>query len=519
MTISPYLIYANSIIYLVVPILFFFLGWLKLGIGLLLSFLLITASCNFLKKIRVIVNYRNSIYISKEYWISLTILFLFLLSTGNTGFIGSWGVDIPWRNAIYQDLIHQSWPVIYEYSHSMLCYYMAFWLVPAEISSLLQLSEFGSNVVLFLWIYIGIALIFLLLCDVVKPKKEHIVLTVILFLFFSGINTFGMILKSIFIEPAPLISDFPGRNSWSFSDFCINGVDTVLIIRSIYLCIADVYNQFFAIAISTMLFLKLRKNTEFYAFIGLLVLPYSPLGFFGIFVVEIWEFIVNIVQNKDTKDVICHVKNFLSCSNVLAIISLIPIFYFYFFMNANAEALVTAHSGNSSFLSIPIDKFTGGHLVLLFFYYCFYFLIYARLIYSSCKYDSLYYACLLCLVIFPFFKIGTTADFNFNATICPFLILFVFIVKHLLNALASKNFRVNDVILIFVLSIAMLTPIIQISTSVRAAYIHDSLTYRWTPWDPKLSRDSFKDKSRDKLRNFVVSDYEKRPFFNYFAKS
>ena len=374
--ISRYSIYKGSILYIVAPILFFFLGWLRLSAGLILSLLLLLATSRFLKSVYDRTRNDESIHLTKEYFISFIILFLFLLSTGNTGFIGSWGVDIPWRNAIYQDLISQSWPVIYDYSHSMLCYYMVFWLVPAEISSLLHLNEVGSNIILFLWMYVGFILIFLLLCDVIAPKTEFIISTIVFFLFFSGINTFGLLLKSIIFEPTPLISDLPGRISWCFSDFRINGVYTALLIRSIYLCVADVYNQFFAIAISTLLFLKLRNNIEFHAFIGLLVLPYSPLGFVGIFMIEMWEFSVNILKQKDIKTVVCQFTNFWSQTNILAIISLIPIFCSYFFMNANAEVLVPSHySNNASILSTVINRFNLAQLILLFFYYCFYFLI------------------------------------------------------------------------------------------------------------------------------------------------
>ena len=136
-TIKQNSLYKGCVLYLVIPILFFFMGWLKFGVGLFLSALLLSASILFLYKVKDIIKNDNYVIVSKEYYITFIILFLFLLSTGNTGFVGSWGVDIPWRNAIYQDLIRQSWPVMYEYSHSMLCYYMTFWLVPAALSFVL----------------------------------------------------------------------------------------------------------------------------------------------------------------------------------------------------------------------------------------------------------------------------------------------------------------------------------------------------------------------------------------------
>ena len=309
LTISSFFIYKSCIFYLVIPILLFFLGWLRLGIGLALSVLLLLASFFFLKNIKTSATNEESIILSKEYFFAFIILFLFLLSTGNTGFVGSWGSDIPWRNAIYQDLIRESWPVIYDHTQSMLCYYMAFWLVPAEITALLGLNETGSNVVLFIWMYIGLLLVFFLLCIVLKPKKEQVILITVIFLFFSGINIIGMLLKSLFFGPTALIADFPGRLCWSFAEFNVHGTDIIFIIRDTYLNIADVYNQFFAIAISTLLFYRFRNNVNFYAYIGLMVLPYSPIGFIGLFVVEVFEFVYNTLKNRESNGI----KNIKNC--------------------------------------------------------------------------------------------------------------------------------------------------------------------------------------------------------------
>ena len=407
------------------------------------------------------------------------LLFLFLLSTGNTGFVGSWGVDIPWRNAIYQDLIHQSWPVIYDYSHSMLCYYMTFWLVPAAITSFFNLNEFGSNVVLFLWMYMGLFLIFFLLYDLLRPKKGFVVLITILFLFFSGINTFGMILKSFLLEPNLLITNYPGRGSWSFSDFYnVSGVDIVLIIRSTYLCISDVYNQFFAIAISTFLFLRFRNYPNLYAFIGLLALPYSPIGFIGIFLVILLYFLINIFKNNKLKPLF-YIKNSLSITNLLSSLSIVPVFYFYFTMNTHASNLLSSdYIGNGGYLSIPPDKILNPTIFsILLLYYYFYFIIYTYLIYKNYQTECLFWIMLFCLIVFPFFKIGSAADFNFNASICPYLILFFLISKHLLNAIDTAHFKMKELALVFFLSIAMLTPITQITSSLRAAYLNDVIFF------------------------------------------
>ncbi len=521
LTISSFFIYKSCIFYLVIPILFFFLGWLRLGIGLALSVLLLLASFFFLKKIKTSATNEESILLSKEYFFAFIILFLFLLSTGNTGFVGSWGSDIPWRNAIYQDLIRESWPVIYEHTQSMLCYYMTFWLVPAEITALLGLNEIGSNVVLFIWMYIGFLLVFFLLCIVLKPKKEQVTLITVIFLFFSGINIIGMILRNLFFEPTTLIADFPGRICWSFSEFNVHGTDIIFIIRDTYLNIADVYNQFFAIAISTLLFYRFRNNVNFYAYIGLLVLPYSPIGFIGLFVVEVFEFALNTLKNRQLYGK-KNIKDCLSFINVVSSLSLVPVFYLYYSMNLHSAALKTGHAASNSFLYIPWNQFAAWEsfiiFIILLLYYFFYFLIYALFIYDTYKKDSIFWTILFCLIVFPFFKIGSTADFNFNATTCPYFILCILIIKYLIQVLTTKCIKTKDVILIFFLSLAMLTPIIQITTSFRCAYLNHSISCKWIPWSKELQKDSFKDKNIKGFSNFLAEGYNERAFYLYLSK-
>lgn len=514
MPINLYAVYRISVYYLIIPILIFFLGWLRIGIGIILSLLLLLATNAFLKQIRNTGGNDKPFYLSKEYYIALFVLFIFLLSTGNTGFVGSWGTDIPWRNAIYQDLIHQKWPVIYDYSNSMLCYYMVFWLVPAEIASLLDLNEIGSNIVLFLWMYVGLILIFFLLCDVLKPNKEHVILLTLIFLFFSGINTFGMILKSFLLKPALLISNYPCADSWSFSELNINGVDYVYRLRTIFLCIADVYNQFFALAVSTLLFFRFRKKVNYYAFICLLSLPYSPIGFIGLFCVVALEFIVNLLNNRNKfRD---YLRKSFSQINILCIFSIVPIFYLYFSMNFYAKNYNYSNGGNYLFLTAA--QYNADSIALLILYYYLYFLIYALLIQNENKHESLYWIVLICLLIFPFFKVGSGIDFNLNASMSPYFILMILILRHLLSCLKTKHFAVKDLVLVFCLSVAMLTPLIQILTSFRAAYINNSISYKWTPWREELLMNSFKDKEIEGFRNFMAQDYDRQIFFKYFSK-
>ena len=73
-TIKQNSLYKGCVLYLVIPILFFFMGWLKFGVGLFLSALLLSASILFLYKVNDIIKNDNYIIVSKEYYITFIIL-------------------------------------------------------------------------------------------------------------------------------------------------------------------------------------------------------------------------------------------------------------------------------------------------------------------------------------------------------------------------------------------------------------------------------------------------------------
>lgn len=269
---------ALSFAYLNLPIVIYLFSWIRFPFNLL-NFLLVYTFYKLCRsKLVTMPLNKQKILISHVVYISF-ILFLYLLMTGHGGFLFTNGVDIPWRNAIYYDLISHSWPVIYEENGTALTYYLTFWLPAAGISSILGLTNSQAQVVLFIWSFIGLLLVCLMLCNEVKANtcKENIIST-ITFFFWSGMNLIGMILRSAAGKDRPFaIEDAPGFASWQYSSWAHGGYFIGYFIRTTFDSIANVYNQFIPMALCTLLFLRFKKDYRFYAFIGLLALPYSPL--------------------------------------------------------------------------------------------------------------------------------------------------------------------------------------------------------------------------------------------------
>lgn len=438
---------------------------------------------------------------------SAILILLFLSITGHGGFIAAAGIDIPWRNAMYYDIIRYPWPVIYDYSDSALVYYITYWLVPAGISKLFGLNEFGSNIVLFIWTYIGLLIFIDLLCDVLKAKRNQSTLVCLLFLGWSGINVIGMLFKSIFAKTAFQIDAYHWFNTWVFAGGELNGYVLNYFLRTTFDSVANVYNQYIHLGICTLLFLKYRDKIEWYALIGLLVLPYSPLGFIGLFLLMVLTFATGLItKNDDSKSLI---QKVFSGVNIAASISILPIFYFYYTANIMADV------ANNGILYLPFSQYTGLRIALLILYYLLYFGIYAMLIYKRNKKNSLFYVSVALLLLFPLFRVGKSADLNFNASMAPYMLIMVLVIKEILAAVDNKRFYGSSLFLVIVLSIAMLTPMMQITNSLRRCFIEKKL---FVMDDASGINGTFADKDPKKFANFLSTNYKESVFFKYLVK-
>lgn len=287
----------------------------------------------------------------------------------------------------------------------------------------------------------------------------------------------------------------------------LNGYALNYFLRTTFDYVANVYNQYIHLGICTLLFLKYRDKYEWYALIGLLALPYSPLGFIGLFLLMVLTFASDLLTKKDElKSVIPKV---FSGINIAASVSILPIFYFYYTANTMADVV------NNSILYLPFSKYTGLRIVLLILYYLLYFGIYAMLIYKSNKNNSIFYISVALLLLFPLFRVGKSADLNFNASMAPYMIIMVLVIKEILAAEEKKRFYGSNLFLVIVLSVAMLTPMMQITNSLRRCFIEKRI---FVMDDAPGIGGTFADKDPNEFANFLSSNYQESVFFKYLVK-
>ena len=504
-------IYLSTFVYLMVPLCLFLLSWLHVYYGAFCAAVLLFCMCKVFRSIQKTAA-ASSLCIGRYHIFYLLLILLFLLSTGHGGFIGANGVDTPWRDAIYHDLVTYPWPVIYRYSDTMLAYYLAYWLPAAGISWLCGLGIWGSHVILFIWTYLGLGLIFLLLCEYLQPSRKQVLLVCMIFLLWSGLNLFGMLLRSLFSAEAFRIDDNPGFLSWLYSAHSYDGYFIGYFLRTTFDSVANVYNQYIPVALVTLLFLQLRHMYGIYAFLGLLALPYSPLGFAGVAFLMLGDGVNQTIHDiRQKQSLVWQLgKEYASLENLLPSVTILPIFYFYFMMNSMSQRAV-----DTGIWAAPLSAyglFRIGHLLL---FYVLAFGIYLFLLHKKHKSDFLYRWVGGVLLLLPFFRIGMTGDFLWNASMAPYIVIMTFVMKQVLSAWDRKCFWGRDLILVMCLAVSAITPLMQMTTSLRACILQKKLSVYID--EPGING-TFADKKIDNLQNFLAKDYQNSIFYRYLSR-
>ena len=499
-----------AILYLAVPICLFFLFWLKLPLGLLCTALLVYA-CYRLNR-EVAGKYQElPASFANELAIAFLIVFLYLLFTGHGSFIGSEGYDIPWRNAIYQDLIHQPWPVFYEVSQSALVYYLVYWLVPAGISHIFNFGDVASNGVLVLWTYLGLRIFLQLLLNYLKVQKQQVILVTCMFLFWSGLSFVGMmIINSVFSRTLGAFSRW-GWDTWWYTRVSWDFYPMHYMVRTVFDSLGNIYNQFTPILLGLILFMFSRQ-IKYYALIGLLVLPFSPFGFLGLFVIMFTLFIIEVYQGMKKGTVGNIMREAGSRENILAALTIFPIFLFYFTCN-------NMSSGTINYFSAPLAAYGIKRIAMLILYYFLQFGIYLGLVYKSTSEKKLWWIILLSLMLFPLFRIGYGFDLCFNGSIASFYLLMILVMQHVLELLKSKQLTKQFCVVYTVLIIGALTPLQQMSSQLGQCIHLQIFVVRADQVD---FGDTIANVDREgavkDFYNFLCLDYQDKAFYKYLAK-
>ncbi len=471
-----------SLLYIILPVIIFIFGWLKLYFSIPIFLFLIFFIFQYFKKNKP----EEHFYLNKKIIfiiVCIGALWCFLAGIGKFFYQKDFFLDHIIRNSILKDLILKPWPTTYMNNYH-LCYYIGQWLIPALIGKIFffitqnsNLAFLVGNIILWIWCLLGILLIFFWLIKISKQTSfKKVIFVIILFVFFSGLDIVGEFLLKKNLTFIQFISGFEWWNGFfQYSSF------TSLLFW--------VYNQMLVPMIIFCLFYDQKdyKNRIVFMILGLLYGPFPMLGILLYFIT------LDIIESIQKKEFIW--LKYLSIQNILSIFLLFPIFLFYYLANANiidSKLTLVFHSG--------MVKFWKRYpLAILLEFICYILLILPK----SKKRKTSIIILTIYLIIIPF--IGHY-DFVMRVSIPFIFLLFLHIITFIFDKNSSK---IRKCILITLLFIAAINPFGEITGNIY-------YTIKQGDLGSKLKEESLLNLGQ--YTNNYVSSNQESIFFDYLAK-
>lgn len=540
---------AITYLYIALPFLIFAAGFLKWYFALPFALIIVLSVAFSVKasegygEIKI-----NPLGVSKLLFGLLLILFIVLLS-GIGDFFWQ-NNDHATRNTVFDILVLEAWPPLHQGQSGevSLVYYIGFWLPSAVVGKIIGLE--AGYIFSVIWATIGIFLIWYLLCTV---HKKVVIYPLVIFLFFSGLDIIGHgIISEFFTNLSklqigkwafPQGSEFSYHTEWWARYFQYSSHLTQLF---------WVFNQCLPVWLATLVLL-LEKNNKNLVFIMGLTLLSSTLPFIGLIPVFVWCAVTNkkegFLARPLTNDIkkeffsLFTFQNFFG-GGVSGIMT-------FLYLKSNVASSTTA-SQTSSSTSEPSFSLSVFFIVLMLWIVCFAFifnkgkkltdylyllpslplaflmaklpahkmeyyllfivfevLILAATVFAAYRHSSLYFITVSCLLIVPFFIIGTSIDFCMRASIPLLFILCLFAIQSV-EKYASEKKHACLAVLIAVLLIGSITPMREVIRTVEATKYEIEAK-------GEVINDSISVSRVFSLRNFIGKT-ENNIFFEIFAK-
>jgi hypothetical protein len=459
--IIPKWINRISFLYLLIPLLIFCLGNLKIFVSIPIFLIFVWLIIKIWKAKETPCHPYQLSWRGFVFTIVAVMAWVALSGIGGFAFQNT---DFHIRNAIFRDLISFDWPVKYftnpvnpsiPYS---LVYYTGFWLPAALVGKIA--GWLGANITLYIWTVLGILLTLFLLASRIKLTPGKIVLILI---FFSGMDSLGILLKLIALPntfnslwppiyhlewwmPGMQYSSFSTQLFWVFNQAV-----------PVWLCMALLF-----VSGEQKVILLIWSICCFYA-------PLPAIGMFPYLVIKIPKEIINLENLGSTAKVrnfrdfwvrsLKDAKSVLSFENVLGGGITLGISLSYFLSNPQAS------QGS-------IFQMQGVRWLLYAIFVLFEGLILWWVFRDRNKANLSWYMAGLLLLAVPLIHIGSANDFCMRASIPTLFMLFIWTAE----TLSIPTIKVKGGLLLL-LCIGAVTPIYEINRSI----FRTATYYLWPP--------------------------------------
>lgn len=434
-------------LYLVIPFLIFSIGFLRP----LVSIPLLVISLWIGKVVWDFTKEEAEIKVQARWHLLVGILLvIFWVLLSGVGGIAFQNFDFHGRNAIFRDLVNLNWPVHYSFAQNpkdfALVYYIGFWLPAAVIG-----KAFGwtaANIALFLWVGFGLYITTLLISQLTKLNLTK---SILLMIFFSGMDIFGVIILSL---TNPFYS-YPGlwppiqHLEWWTNNFQLSSFTTQLF---------WVFNQAIPAWICTASIVSLKKQKLIPIFLALCAFfsPFPAIGLALISVVLVLEkSLIELSPDGFSKPILefCRnltqkIRSFISWEIIIYSLVVFTISYLYFTANSS--------SGNGNLQNLNLYQI----LIFIIFAIVEWLFLWLILL-KGHERQPIRYIVAVILLLSPLVRIAGTDIFSSRATIPALILLLIWTGQ----ALAEANTK-KKIILIAIITIGAFTPIYEINRSL-----------------------------------------------------
>ena len=352
-TITRSTFFTMALVYLTLPVVIFFLGYLKIWWGLLFSALTITAVVAAIKRFKKDglgdqPNQADKITIKPSFFLVVIPLIIVLLFLGGVSEYSWCLIDHRVRYAILNDLINYKWPVIYDFQTQQnpvvaqylgegkvaFAYYFVFWMVPAVIGKITNLTI--ARLVLFIWSGLGLFLVGLGASFLYKRASKTLFIAI---MFFSGFDVIPGYINDFLNIPS----------TWE-------GWNIHLHIHGNFYQIMNVFNQSIPGWLITILLL-MCVNGSCVGLLGALMFCYSPWAAIGFAPLCVCKLFMNKRAAGDKMGKLL-IKELITPGNLIAPVVFLITFATMFTANSQAT------SGNGliwKFYDTPLEHTMSLH--------------------------------------------------------------------------------------------------------------------------------------------------------------
>ena len=433
-------------IYILLPVALFLLLWLKLWIGIPVTMLLIVGAVLTFRKDKLSWKPEKKQLTIAVLIAGLLIIVLWVLTSGIGASVTQYP-DHDYRNALFKALVDNPWPVkISDLSGQPrgMSYYIGFWLPAALVGKLFSYS--AGFLFQQLWAVLGIFLCWYFVCE--KMQKMRL-WTLVVFIFFGGLDWPGTLLTGDIFEPVgnrmewwASVFIYPGMTTglfWAFNQVIYGWILYCLIMRQennrglfLIWSAALISCTFPAAGMIPFVVYRAIRNTSseekpLRRCVQALRGTFCTLpGISGIFV-----FLISFLYTVSNSSVRVSMDLMSGTKTVWA---------------GTAESAGTAAAaapGKGSFQAYP---FTTQLWIFLLFalleFGIFYFLIYR----SQGK-NPLYWISLGVLLICPWIQVGTWIDFMLRANIPALFCLYELVISALIDFRKKKQYVLQGLLI------------------------------------------------------------------------